>query len=975
MSTLNADHFEAFFEEVHRYPPFPWQSRLARNVLEEGRFPALLDLPTGSGKTAAIDVAVFALAADLEGGLGHRRLPCRIAFVVDRRTVVDQSFQRAQALAEALEAARPGTVVHRVAERLGELAGSDAPLHVALLRGAVPRDDTWAANPAQPTVLVSTVDQVGSRLLFRGYGVSDGMRPVHAGLLGNDLLLLLDEVHLARPFCDTLRMLARYHTNRIGPALPRRFQVAELSATHRGGGAEPFRLGPADRENKRLARRLTARKPARLETVKVSGEEPARLAALARKVATAAGDEARPGRAVGVVVNRVHAARLVHRHLAERGLNADLYLLTGRMRPLDRQALERTLELRFGTERKRDPATRAAVLVATQCIEAGADFDFDALITECASLDALRQRFGRLNRAGATDDATGAVFARSDIDKGDPIYGEAAAKTWAHLNDCPTIDFGPEALPLPAASDLELLLAPATTSPILLPAYLDAWSQTSPAPSPDPDVALWLHGPQEPAPEVLVVWRGDLDAAELKAAERETAPEGELGPLGGALAERLDACPPLTSEGLTLPIWSVRAWLAGNVEAGDAELADVEHGRQVAQPEGQSDRPVLVRRGGRTRIQRPDNIKPWDTVVVPAEYGGLHEHNWDPMAESAVSDLAEAAHLRQRGRAVLRLDERLWSGNAPPTPLDEEPMAEARERIRDFLAQQSEAPVHDEKNVEQAAVIHQILGDFRKGGPRLVRVQGKDCADRWVVVARHTTRDARRAPGLTSPDLVPEGDDLSFIGENIPLDEHLRGVGNFAEHFARRCGLPERVTRDLRLAGELHDLGKHDRRFQQLLHGGSEYRALTAPAPLAKSPISNRDRRLREEARRRADYPIGTRHELVSLALLQNAAALREAAGDWELVQHLVASHHGYCRPFAPVEPEPREGPIAVEAEANGSRLTASSDHGLAALDSGVSDRFFSLVERYGCHGLAWLEAILRLADHRRSELEEEGSE
>jgi CRISPR-associated endonuclease/helicase Cas3 len=171
-------------------------------------------------------------------------------------------------------------VIGIVAARLRSLAGlreDEAPLATAELRGGMPRDDAWARRPDQPLVAVSTVDQVGSRLLFRGYGVSEAMRPIHAGLLGNDTLILLDEVHLSEPFRQTLASLGGYRSW-ASSALPDRWQVVEMSATPASEATSAFGLDEDDLRDPSLARRLGATKPADLVEVKVGGDEPARRA-------------------------------------------------------------------------------------------------------------------------------------------------------------------------------------------------------------------------------------------------------------------------------------------------------------------------------------------------------------------------------------------------------------------------------------------------------------------------------------------------------------------------------------------------------------------------------------------------------------------------------------------------------------------------------------------------------------------------
>jgi CRISPR-associated endonuclease/helicase Cas3 len=95
--------------------------------------------------------------------------------------------------------------------------------------------------------------------------------------------------------------------------------------------------------------------------------------------------------------------------------------------------------------------------------------------------------------------------------------------------------------------------------------------------------------------------------------------------------------------------------------------------------------------------------------------------------------------------------------------------------------------------------------------------------------------------------------------------------------------------------------------------------------------------------------------------------------GDRDLLLHLIASHHGHARPFAPVCEDDEPPAIRVQPGYEYLDLPAEKRRALTAphrLDSGIADRFWSLTRRHGWWGLAYREAILRLADWYVSEHE-----
>ena len=974
---LHADAFPEFFEALWGYAPFPWQTELAAGVAHHDTWPDELPLPTGAGKTAALDIALFHLALQAVDP-ATRTAPCRIVLVVDRRIVVDGAYRRARALRDKLRTADM-PILRAAAQRLAALgACDDDPLRVARLRGGVPFEPDWVRTPSQPAMVISTVDQVGSRLLFRGYGVSPRMWPVHAGLLGRDTLFLIDEAHLSQPFRDTLGML-RGQMSAPGETPPRPVFMSATPASPKRN-----RLTEADRSHPALGPRLRAAKPARLvdagplhePTGAPNPEFVTRMADIAwtlsplgregkrRKLSPA--PEAADARAIAVVVNRVGVARSVRDQLADyiqkTGADARVLLRIGRTRPLDREA-QQVANQSLMSGRERNDEVPVTFVVATQSIEVGADLDLDALVTQAAPLDSLRQRFGRLDRLGHRGISSAVIVAPKEDQKqpdkaDDPVYGGATAATWQWLGAQAkdnVVDFGIDHLALPDAETLGPLIAPRHPAPVIFPAYVAKWRKTSPPPAAEPAPRLFLHGPESAPADVTLVWRADLPAKGLTDAHAQAV----LAPLS-----------PTAPEGLSVPVGAARAWLTRRT----APLADVEGARpddREASTEGAFERWPIRWASGDATVIGPRELRPGDTLVMPAAWGGCDDDGWAPDSDRMVADLAETAALRQRRQLVLRLTRaRLEAVGTDLWPMDREATWAGITRVLDDPPADRSDFLAALRAVEPLPVFwRQRLDMLAESGVGLGQPLYPYTETGAILTAkRRLSADQLRELGVLdaedAADVPATEHDTGALTGAVNLADHSIAVSSAARELAEKAGYNAAIAADIALAGRLHDLGKAEARFQILLHGGDELAAL-AGTPRAKGDPMPAE--ALAQARSASALPAGTRHEAWSVALAERHPDLAQAH-DSDLVCWLVGTHHGHGRPMFPATGDTVEGEVSVVDPETGADLTAPVRHGLERLDSGWSARLRRLETRYGVWGLAHLEAVLRLADHRVSE-------
>lgn len=957
--------FPSFFRALWGYEPFPWQTMLAERIAQ-GSWPQALDLPTASGKTACIDAAVYALACQSEVPVAKRTAPRRIWFVVDRRIVVDEAHARAERMAHKLKQAEAGPL-KEVADCLKKISGTVRPLAHARLRGGILHDDGWGRLPSQPAVITSTVDQLGSRLLFRGYGHGDLTASIFAGLAAHDSLILLDEAHCSVPFLQTLRSIERYRGEEWAECpIQTPFAFSVLSATLPGDIPSDAVFPGIEREkalnHPKLHDRLLAAKPAELVEVKTPrGNETDQLVLEAVRRANDFLKDSK--QRIAVIVNRVRTAEEIAQALQEAvEESADVVLLTGHIRPYERDRLIGRWEPFLRAAFPENPQ-KPSILVSTQCIEVGADFSFDALITECASLDALRQRFGRLNRMGHPGEAPAVILIRDKDaeNEKDPIYEGALTETWRLLNEKATtagkgksekkvIDFGFEALQttLNDVEELSSYLAPQPDAPVLFPAYLDLFCQTAPTPYPEPDIQLFLHGKGRGTPEVRVVWRADL--------LREQADQNWI--------ETVSLCPPSSAEMLSVPLYRLRNWLAESKDAVDD--ADLEGGISSDEEIPGHISPCLLWRGrNRSQVCRhASDILPNDVVVLPAGYGiaGLGQSVVSEAMGKEALDLWEPSRSMSGHPLALRLHRAVlqpWLESCPPlqTLLG---LAEAPDWERDAVQAGIDAVLEYQPEDDSPPTIpswlQQLFQSVRNG-----RFEGHPGGG---IVARARTYDH----SARELDLFADDDDLTSAitpagHQEVSLNIHSASVKWAVEKLAARC-LSEEFMEPVRQAAYWHDVGKLDERFQFLLRRGDEL--AVADEPLAKSANVPMSPARRRSIRKASGLPDSFRHEMLSAQLAERSSAISGSEETVDLVLHLIASHHGYARPFAPVCIDPEPPSVSGLLGRDILKLHAEERAKLIPphrVDSGITERFWRLTRRYGWWGLAYLEAILRLGD------------
>ena len=473
--------FKKLFTKITGNEPYPWQTRLY-DLFLEGKFPSHLDIPTGMGKTTVITLWLLAF---LKSKNTETKIPTRLVYIVDRRAIVDQASNETE----------------KLKKRMKEMK-IDINLNISKMRGGGGGADNreWLKNPEEPAIIIGTIDMIGSRLLFSGYGLGRKIRPFYAGMLGQDSLIILDETHLSPAMervLKEIKVIGEKTRNSLRPS-----KILLMSATQINKSKQnTLKLDSTDLKNENIKKRYESNK--KLNIVKTDDI----VKEIIKQALNMNGN-------VLIYVQKPKDVLEIAQKIKK--TNKDTVVLTGTMRGFERDRLvKNNVYKRFDSSSEKCKGT--CFLVSTSAGEVGVDLDADNMVCDLSTFDSIIQRLGRVNRNGEKDSKIIVVYS-DDVIKKNKNLGEQLENTKSLLQDKVkggSYNANPHSLEgiLEKQEIQEKTFAPRPETQVLTSEILDMWSMTSiyEEYTSRPFVSHWLRGKAEfEIPETYVVWREDV---------------------------------------------------------------------------------------------------------------------------------------------------------------------------------------------------------------------------------------------------------------------------------------------------------------------------------------------------------------------------------------------------------------------------------------------------------------------------------
>lgn len=333
--------------------PYPHQRRAAKIDHDC----AVLVAPTGAGKTEA--ALLWAL---------QRQCP-RLYYALPYRASMNAMQRRLERFTDQVGLQHGRALAALYQQALDEGYDAAGALRTARARRNLARLHALPVRVFSPYHLL--------RLAFQLKGFEAGLADAYGAAL------IVDEIHAYQPerlalILQVLRFLREHFQLRLFVMTATMPPVVAERLNEALPGAQWIQATPG-----------TFRRFRRHRIRVVNGDLVERIGEISEAVA------ARQG--VLVTVNTVRRALSLARCFADKGV--PLLLLHGRFTARDRWRIEQKIQQHFANRsRRRKPQVRPLV-IATQVIEVSLDLDFDVLHSDPAPLDALLQRFGRVNRA------------------------------------------------------------------------------------------------------------------------------------------------------------------------------------------------------------------------------------------------------------------------------------------------------------------------------------------------------------------------------------------------------------------------------------------------------------------------------------------------------------------------------------------------------------------------------------------------